>query len=272
MFEKAIDPLTIVGTGFGGGADAEMSLVVNGVAPAVPEHYPVPAGKKLVITDMLVGARQTATEFIVQQSPDGGGHWYNVALERSGGQDSNIVAYEAPRAIKGGDQCLVRILQNGGFGANVCTLLGWLEDVGVNQGILSKEYGLPSCTGRVHTAGAGEQTLPLGYELQDPAAALVVPDGFAIEITDWVVCASLGSTFRIEQSIDAGASWFTRAQAYVTGGGPSKHFRFRTPIRIVGGPDVQFRHRVQTPNGAGDVDATLGIIQQPGGVGVVAAS
>lgn len=119
-------------------------------------------------------------------------------------------------------------------------------------------------TGRATTAGAAEQTLPLVLGTAAAAAFLPVPEGQTWMISDWIICAPpAGTIHRIQQSNDGGLSWFNKAVARVIGSGPSKIFKFRTPIKVKGGPLVQVRARVTTPPGPGPVDVAWGAMSQP---------
>jgi hypothetical protein len=267
MFANKMQVVTIVGEGSAIGSDNPIPIGINGAAPA--PSIPVPDGKKLVLTDMLGSTSANPCEFVVQQSRDGGATWFNVMLARSAGQDSKFIGFVTPRVIRGGPQVLIQVLNNSGAGQVSITLIGWLEDAASGQGILSGEFIQPCATGRVLTLGVAEQTLPIGVDFIAPASAVNIPLGVTWNITDWVVCASAGTIFRIQESDDGGITWYDRVIARVPGFGPSEDFGFETPISIVGGAEVQMRLRVTTPNGAADVDVTLGVSQQPSGVAVV---
>jgi hypothetical protein len=262
-----MEPVTITGEGAADGSEETIDIGMNGGTPA--STLAVPLGKKLVLTDMLVSAAQLPCEFIVQQSRDAGANWFNVMLERSAGQDSNMIPYQAPRAIKGGADVLIRVQQVGAAGAVSVTLIGWLEDSKAGKGALSDNFALPCATGRNMTGGTAEETLPIGVDFNAPASAIQIPRGVTWEITDWVVCATLGTVYRIQQSDDSGSTWYDKAIARVVGGGPSEHFPFKTPIVIVGSDQCQMRLRVATPTGAAEVDVTLGVLQTPPNLAVV---
>lgn len=267
MFADDMDVLTIVGEATSSGVEGTINIGLNGGIPAA--SIQVPQGKKLVLTDILGSAAASPCEFIVQKSRDGGANWFNVMLLRTAGQTSNFVSYESPRVIKGGAQTFVRVRQLGTGGDVSITLSGWFEDSQPGKGVLSGDFYQPSMTGRDTTAGAAEQTLPIGVDYEAPASALQVPVGMSLEITDWVVCAPSATIWRIQQSDDGGVSWYDRAIARVPGSGPSQHFKFQTPINVIGADGTQIRLRVTTPAGASDVDCTLGVIQRPAGVAVV---
>jgi hypothetical protein len=130
--------------------------------------------------------------------------------------------------------------------------------------MLSDEITELNITGRGTTSGAAEQTLPLTLGTAAPAATLAVPQGETWMISDWIICAPpAGTIHRIQQSNDGGLSWFNKAVARVIGSGPSKVFRFRTPIKVKGGPAVLVRARVTTPPGPGPVDVAWGAMSQP---------
>jgi len=119
-------------------------------------------------------------------------------------------------------------------------------------------------TGRGVTAGSAEETLPLALGLNPAAASIAVPQGTTWMISDWVICSPpAGTIHRIQQSNDGGLVWFNKAIARVLGTGPSKVFRFRTPIKVRGGPAVLVRARVTTPPGAGPVDVSWAAMSQP---------
>lgn len=119
-------------------------------------------------------------------------------------------------------------------------------------------------TGRGVTVGAAEETLPLALGLNPAAASLPVLAGSTWMISDWVICSPpAGTIHRIQQSNDGGLSWFNKAIARVVGTGPSKVFRFRTPIKVKGGAAVLVRARVTTPPGPGSVDVSWAAMSQP---------
>src|ERR1700687_2495145 len=263
MFGDDIAVVTIVGEGTATGVEGTVNIGLNGGTPAA--SIQIPPGKTLALTDELISSATNPVEVIVQQSQDNGANWFNVMLERTVGQDSNGVNYVSARVIKGGPQTFMRVRQLGGAGAMSISLSGWMEDSTPGKGLLSVDFGLPNMTGRVTTAGSGEQTLPIGVDFSAPVSAVQVPAGVSLEITDWVVCASAGSIFRIQQSDDGGLTWYNRAVGRVVGGGPSKYIKFQTPITIVGSATAQMRLRVTTPLGAADVDVTLGLLKSPAG-------
>lgn len=81
----------------------------DGSTPAA--FIPVPAGETLVIGDWI-NAAEVLTPMRLQKTVDGGLNWFDVALMRTGANDSNKMDLDSPVVIEGGADVQIRVLAN----------------------------------------------------------------------------------------------------------------------------------------------------------------
>jgi hypothetical protein len=116
-----------------------------------------------------------------------------------------------------------------------------------------------SIAGQYTTVGTGEEAIPLSVDGAVAVAAVPVADGTQLTISDWTVCAPAASFWRLEQSNDAGATWFNIAIAATPGSTvqATSLFNPKTGWVVVGGAMVQFRVTVQSAAGGTVVNTVV---------------
>lgn len=124
------------------------------------------------------------------------------------------------------------------------------------EAILDPEVIEHSLVGYVATGGAPEQTLNLTFDATAAAASVAVAAGTILEISDIVASAAAAAIFKVQQSNDAGGSWFDIAIVRLAAAG-TVPYPMNTPLRVVGGTAVLLRARAETPGGAAQVGLTL---------------
>lgn len=122
--------------------------------------------------------------------------------------------------------------------------------------LLDPEVIEHSIVGYGATTGAPEETLPISLDGSVPAASVAIGAGVILLINEFAVAgeALTESRFRLQQSNDAGVSFFDIALARV-GVNDTNPQEYLTPIRVVGGVGVLLRVRVETLGGAAQVAA-----------------
>ena len=105
-----------------------------------------------------------------------------------------------------------------------------------------------SITGQQLTAAAGEETVLLTLDGATPVAAISVPAGTNLVITDIMLGGPANTMWRLQQAND-GATWFDIALFNITSSATisTPIHTFNTGLVINGGPLVAFRLRVETP-------------------------
>lgn len=114
-----------------------------------------------------------------------------------------------------------------------------------------------SITGGVITSGTLEEAVPLVMDGVG-AAAIAVPAGTNVVITDIIVGGLAESMWRIQQTND-GVTWFDIALFNISAASVTStpQHSFNTGLVINGGASVAFRARVETPGGATETILTL---------------
>lgn len=109
-FSQELTGVSIVGFNLTQAAgENPLDLSRDGSAPAA--SIAIPAGEKLVIADWINSAEFIAP-FRLQKTTDGGLNWFDIALMRSGTNDSNKMDLATPFVIEGGAGVAIRVLVN----------------------------------------------------------------------------------------------------------------------------------------------------------------
>jgi hypothetical protein len=120
-FSQELAGVSIVGFNLAqAGGENPVLLSRDGSAPAA--SIAIPAGEKLVIGDWINGA-DLLTPFRLQKTVDGGLNWFDMALMRTGVNDTNKMDLDTPFVIEGGVGVAVRVLANPPGAAVIMTTL-----------------------------------------------------------------------------------------------------------------------------------------------------
>lgn len=91
-----------------GAAEQSINLSLDGSVPAVT--IAVGVDVLLLINDFIVcGEDAVESRFRLQQSNDGGGSFFDIALARVGQNDTNPQTYETPLRVVGGAGVLLQV-------------------------------------------------------------------------------------------------------------------------------------------------------------------
>ena len=107
-FATGISSVSIVGVEDAQAAgENPLLLSRDGSTPAA--FIPIPAGETLVIGDWI-NAAEALCPMRLQKSVDGGATWFDMALMRTGANDSNKMDLNSPIVVEGGAQVQIRVL------------------------------------------------------------------------------------------------------------------------------------------------------------------
>ncbi len=116
-FSQELTGVSIVGFNLTQAAgENPIDLSRDGSAPAA--SIAIPAGEKLVIADWI-NAAAALTPFRLQKTTDGGLNWFDIALMRTGANDTNKMDLATPFVIEGGAGVAIRVLCNPAAGPDM---------------------------------------------------------------------------------------------------------------------------------------------------------
>ncbi len=114
-FSQELTGVSIVGYNLAQGpGEAAVPLSRDGSAPAA--SIAIPAGEKLVIADWI-NSSVLLVPFRLQKTTDGGLNWFDIALMRTGVNNTNKMDLATPFVIEGGVGVAIRVLANNPIGS-----------------------------------------------------------------------------------------------------------------------------------------------------------